>query len=76
MPDLESQDPSVLGKRPRYYNGDLETNEYSPNPPSKVEDDDSDDDFGPKPMPIDSAVEVVKKKRKGTCIFVHQCWQA
>lgn len=67
MSDSE-HDASILGKRAR--NGpDAETSEDAEmNPPSAVQEDDdeSDDDVGPMPMPEGAAENTVtKKKRKG-----------
>ena len=60
------QDASVLGKRAR--NGgeepDKEMADVGP-PADAAEEDDSDDDVGPMPMPAEAANGGVKKKRKG-----------
>ncbi|KIK52073.1 hypothetical protein GYMLUDRAFT_251535 [Collybiopsis luxurians FD-317 M1] len=59
----ESEDPSVLGKRARNEQEELQNGQQVfPNAPADNDDDD-DDDLGPMPMPTADAV-AVKKKRK------------
>jgi peptidylprolyl isomerase domain and WD repeat-containing protein 1 len=70
MSDSE-QDASVLGKRARNGPGtdvaqDVDMNQ----PPISQDDDESDDDVGPMPMPEGTAVGAgTKKKRKGALLF-------
>ena len=58
----DSEDASVLGKRPR--NGESREDEPAENPQQDVGDE-SDDDVGPMPMPEGPGESVTKKKRKG-----------
>jgi peptidylprolyl isomerase domain and WD repeat-containing protein 1 len=66
MSDSE-QDASVLGKRARNGPGTDLVENVDMNPPSVSQDDDeSDDDVGPMPMPEGTPVGAgTKKKRKG-----------
>ena len=75
MSDSE-HDASILGKRAR--NGpDADISEDAEmNPPSAIQEDDdeSDDDVGPMPMPEGAAdVAVTKKKRKGMFRTITRC---
>jgi peptidylprolyl isomerase domain and WD repeat-containing protein 1 len=66
MSDSE-HDASVLGKRARNGPEADIAEDADMNPPSTAqEDDESDDDVGPMPMPEDAAANTTtKKKRKG-----------
>ncbi|THG98811.1 hypothetical protein EW026_g3436 [Hermanssonia centrifuga] len=65
MSDSE-HDASVLGKRSRNGHDDSEMKEANVED-TRQEEEESDDDVGPMPMPADALEDViVKKKRKGT----------
>ncbi|KXN88078.1 Peptidyl-prolyl cis-trans isomerase cyp15 [Leucoagaricus sp. SymC.cos] len=61
MPDSDSQDTSVLGKRGRNEAND---NDASLDKQPNVEEEDSDDDVGPMPLPADEAPAGAKKKKR------------
>jgi peptidylprolyl isomerase domain and WD repeat-containing protein 1 len=73
MSDSE-QDASVLGKRARNGPENDTAEDADMDPPSAAqEDDESDDDVGPMPMPEGATSNAAtKKKRKGTSgIYAH-----
>ncbi|KAJ7935674.1 hypothetical protein B0H13DRAFT_1949159 [Mycena leptocephala] len=57
----DSEESTVLGKRARNREPDADTNSKQPRTDAPMDDDDSDDEQGPMPLP---AGDVVKKKRK------------
>jgi hypothetical protein len=62
MSDSHEQEASVLGKRIRNAEDPASNGSEDGGLPHSVEENDSDDDFGPMPLPADGAL---KKKRRG-----------
>jgi peptidylprolyl isomerase domain and WD repeat-containing protein 1 len=67
MSDSE-HDASILGKRARDGPG-ADISEDAEMKPAATQDDESEDDVGPMPMPMPEGADnvVTKKKRKGVC---------
>lgn len=72
MSDSDAQDGSTLGKRGRNETQDDETiPDASTGKQPKTEEDDSEDDVGPMPLPAGEAEGgTKKKKRKGMLLFI------
>ena len=65
------QDASVLGKRVHDGSPQMLEDDITPGP---IEEDEDEDDVGPRPVPADpSSVGGARKKRKGSFVAVNRC---
>lgn len=67
-----SPDVSVLGKRVRNEVGQNDNDIQASNNINPTIEDDSDDDVGPMPMPVQASA--AKKKRRGNSIYHHSAF--
>lgn len=72
MTESDSQDASVLGKRARNNPDDIAPDVSNPVTEKLTGDvDESDDDVGPMPVPVEA--RAVKRKRKGSSVIGSTC---
>jgi peptidylprolyl isomerase domain and WD repeat-containing protein 1 len=63
---MSERDAPVLGKRARAEGDNAEREDKVANDEQPAQDDESDDDVGPMPLPLDGAAnQAAQKKRKG-----------